>query len=84
MIDEKALQPDTLRMKHVRREARLRADQEDAVLWRWFSGLFEEGRLRWCRAAGGWLVSVDHRHVATHKDFDAAIRTAFVTLHPSR
>lgn len=57
-----------------RRQAATRADKEDASLWRWFSNFYDEGRIRWCRSAQGWLVSVDHRHLATEQDFDAAIR----------
>lgn len=61
---------------NVRSEAAKLADKEDATLWRWFSELYEDGRIRWCRSAQGWLVSVDHRHLATERDFDAAIRAA--------
>ncbi|BFG80117.1 hypothetical protein PTKU46_81510 [Paraburkholderia terrae] len=61
---------------NVRSEAAKLADKEDATLWRWFSELYEDGRIRWCRSAQGWLVSVDHRHLATEADFDAAIRVA--------
>ena len=61
---------------NVRSEAAKRADNEDATLWRWFSGLYDEGRIRWCRSAQGWLVSVDHRHLATEPDFDSAIRVS--------
>ncbi|PMS24211.1 hypothetical protein C0Z16_31780 [Paraburkholderia rhynchosiae] len=57
-------------------EAAKAANEEDAVLWRWFSALIDEGRLRWCRSSSGWLVSVDHKHVATEPDFDSAIRAA--------
>jgi hypothetical protein len=52
------------------------ANAEDASLWRWFSKLLEERRIRWCLAGDKWLVSVDHRHVATTLDFDSAIRMA--------
>lgn len=60
----------------VRSEAAKLADRDDATLWRWFSELYEDGRIRWCRSAQGWLVSVDHRHLATEAEFDAAIRIA--------
>lgn len=60
----------------VRSEAAKNADRDDATLWRWFSEMYEDGRIRWCRSAQGWLVSVDHRHLATEADFDAAIRIA--------
>jgi hypothetical protein len=60
----------------VRSDAAKLADKDDATLWRWFSGLYDEGRIRWCRSAQGWLVSVDHKHLATEPDFDAAIRAS--------
>ncbi|MDC6132752.1 hypothetical protein PPH41_33900, partial [Burkholderia gladioli] len=47
-----------------------------ADLWRWFSLLVDERRIRWCQAGGQWLVSVDHRHVATEESFDRAVREA--------
>ena len=52
------------------------ANAEDADVWRWFAGLVEERPIRWCLAGGRWLVSVDHRHVATDGNFDHAIGAA--------
>lgn len=66
----------TPRHELARRQAASRANEEDASLWRWFCGLYDEGRIRWCRAAQGWLVSVDHKHLSTEPDFDTAIRAA--------
>ncbi|WP_081060557.1 hypothetical protein [Burkholderia territorii] len=69
-------------MKHMvdfemaRNLAAITANAEDASLWRWFSKLMEERRIRWCLATEKWLVSVDHKHVATARDFDSAIRMA--------
>jgi hypothetical protein len=60
----------------IRNAAAKNADREDATLWRWFSDLYEDGRIRWCRSARGWLVSVDHKHLATDPDFDTAIRVS--------
>jgi len=51
------------------------ANAEDADVWRWFAGLVEERPIRWCLAGGRWLLSVDHRHVATDGN-DHAIRAA--------
>lgn len=65
-----------------RSEAARIANEEDAALWRWFCVLYEEGRIRWCHSARGWLVSVDHKHLATNMDFDGAIRSA-QRYHPS-
>ncbi|SOE91437.1 hypothetical protein SAMN05446927_8361 [Caballeronia arationis] len=62
--------------EEVRADAAKLANEEDAFLWRWFCGLYDEGRIRWCKSAQGWLVSIDHKHLATEHDFDAAIRMA--------
>jgi glutamate-1-semialdehyde aminotransferase len=65
-----------IHFEQVRSQAAKHANEEDASLWRWFCGLYDEGRLRWCRSHEGWLVSVDHKHLATESDFDRAIRVA--------
>jgi hypothetical protein len=59
-----------------RLQGRAVANAEDASLWRWFSLLLQDSRIRWCMAHGRWLVSVDHRHVATEATFDEAMRAA--------
>ncbi|WP_244980407.1 hypothetical protein [Burkholderia paludis] len=59
-----------------RAAARESANAEDAALWRWFAALLDERRIRWCHSGRGWLVSVDHRHVATGTQFDQAMRIA--------
>lgn len=66
----------TTHHEQLRLQAARRANEEDTSLWRWFCGLYDEGRIRWCKAAEGWLVSVDHKHLATELEFDAAIRVA--------
>ena len=60
----------------VRLNAANAANAEDAEMWRWFSNMVEERRIRWCFAHDSWLVSVDHRHLATDRSFDQAIRVA--------
>jgi hypothetical protein len=60
----------------VRRDAANRANEEDALLWRWFSVFYEEGRISWRHARQGWLVKIDRKHVATEPDFDSALRSA--------
>jgi len=59
-----------------REKAANAANAEDAALWRWFCALFEDGRLRWCKSASGWLVSIDHKHLSTEASFYEAIRVA--------
>lgn len=66
----------TSSMTGVRAAARESANAEDAALWRWFAALLDERRIRWCHSGRGWLVSVDHRHVATGAQFDQAMRIA--------
>ncbi len=65
-----------------RRDAAAWANQEDAELWRAFSRLYEERRIRWCDSARGWLVSIDHRHMSTASSFDQAIRLAIAVHGP--
>ena len=60
----------------IRQGAANTANAEDADIWRWFDALVQERRIRWCYAHGSWLVSVDHRHIATDENFDHAVRTA--------
>lgn len=62
---------------HTAREhAAKAANAQDAALWRWFCDCFETGRVRWCKSAQGWLVSVDHQHLSTEATFYDAIRIA--------
>lgn len=65
-----------LNLESRRRVASAAANAEDAALWRWFSGLMEDRRIRWLHANDAWLVTVDHKHVATSQNFDDAIRAA--------
>ncbi|WP_413197211.1 hypothetical protein [Pararobbsia alpina] len=59
-----------------RLQGRAIANTEDATLWRWFSMLLQDSRIRWRLAHDTWLVSIDHRHVATEATFDDAMRAA--------
>jgi hypothetical protein len=63
-------------LHQARMKAAALANAEDASMWRWFSALLEERRLRWCLSDAGWLISLDNRHVSTAASFDAAIRGA--------
>ncbi|CAG9189130.1 hypothetical protein [Paraburkholderia caribensis] len=67
---------DTHRLREARTLAAACANAEDASVWRWFSALMESGKIRWCLRDKQWLVTVNHRHVATASSFDEAIRTA--------
>ncbi len=63
-------------LRDVRRQAAIVANSDDAAVWRWFSSLMDDRRVRWCHATDRWFVSVDNRHVATEPSFDSAIRAA--------
>ncbi|MDR5827725.1 hypothetical protein P9250_07555 [Caballeronia sp. LP006] len=67
---------DVQQLRETRALAAACANADDASLWRWFSALMDSGKIRWCLASEGWLVSVNHRHVATAASFDEAIRIA--------
>lgn len=63
-------------MERVRFDAAVAANAEDASIWRWFSVLLEERRIRWRYMFDNWVVNVDRAHVATEQNFDDAIRAA--------
>ncbi|MBY4866828.1 MULTISPECIES: hypothetical protein [Burkholderia] len=63
-------------MRVARHAAAQAANVVDADIWRWFATVMEDRRIRWCFDGNAWLVSVDHRHVATDPCFDSAIRIA--------
>ncbi|MGU7782681.1 hypothetical protein [Burkholderia sp. PU8-34] len=61
-------------MHRVRMDAAAAANAEDAAIWRWFSALLEERRVRWRQLFNRWVVNVDRFHVATEQNFYDAIR----------
>jgi hypothetical protein len=63
-------------LQQVRLHAAAAANAEDAAIWRWFSVLLEERRIRWRYAFANWVVNVDRVRVATEPTFDDAIRAA--------
>jgi hypothetical protein len=63
-------------MQRTRFDAAAVANAEDASVWRWFSALLEERRIRWRYTFDNWVVSVDRARVATEPTFDGAIRAA--------
>jgi hypothetical protein len=63
-------------MQRIRLDAAAAANAEDAEVWRWFSGLLEERRVRWRYMFSRWVVNVDRVHVATEQNFYDAIRMA--------
>ncbi|MDR0240416.1 MAG: hypothetical protein LBJ65_02275 [Burkholderia sp.] len=63
-------------MEQARHNGAAAANADDASIWRWFSALLEERRIRWRFMLGKWVVHVDRNHVATELSFDDAIRVA--------
>jgi len=63
-------------MQRARLDAAAQANADDAALWRWFSSLLEERRIRWRYTFDSWVVSVDRARVASESTFDGAIRAA--------
>lgn len=63
-------------MQQARLDAAAAANAQDAALWRWFSALLEERRIRWRYTFDSWVVSVDRARVASEPTFDGAIRAA--------
>jgi hypothetical protein len=63
-------------MQQTREAAAALVNHQDADMWRWFAELMNQRRIRWSYAHDVWLVSIDHRHVASECDFDRAIRAA--------
>lgn len=63
-------------MQRVRVNAAAAVNAEDASVWRWFSALLEERRIRWRYMFASWIVNVDRTRVATERTFYDAIRAA--------
>lgn len=63
-------------MQQVRTEAAAQANAADAALWRWFTVMLEERRIKWRYCFNNWIVNVDRRCVASEDSFDRAIRVA--------
>lgn len=68
--------PDIDATRRARRDAAVAANAEDASMWRWFSALLEERRIRWRFSLHNWIVHVDRMQVATEPTFYEAIRAA--------
>lgn len=63
-------------MQRVRVNAAAAVNAEDASVWRWFSALLEERRIRWRYMFDSWIVNVDRTRVASERTFYDAIRAA--------
>lgn len=63
-------------MQRARLNAAAAVNAEDASVWRWFSALLEERRIRWRYAFDRWVITVDRARVAVEPTFYDAIRAA--------
>jgi hypothetical protein len=63
-------------MQGERSKAAATANADDACVWRWFSALLEERRIKWRWRFGAWIVTVDRTQLAVGASFDGAIRLA--------
>lgn len=65
-------------MQRERDKAAVAANADDASVWRWFSDLLEERRIKWRHSFDSWIVVVDRKRLAAERSFDCAIRVAKV------
>jgi hypothetical protein len=63
-------------MQCEREKAAAVANADDASIWRWFSGLLEERRIKWRCSFNTWIITVDRKQLAVECTFDDAIRLA--------
>ncbi|MGF6259762.1 hypothetical protein [Paraburkholderia youngii] len=56
--------------------AAVRANADDARVWRWYADLMEDGRVSCTRTRKGWLITVDGRCTVEDESFDCAVRRA--------
>jgi hypothetical protein len=73
--------PDDAVGRRERFAAAAAVNAEDASVWRWFSALLEERRIRWRFAFDAWIVYVDKTRLATEPTFYEAIRVAKDEAH---
>ncbi|QGZ64963.1 hypothetical protein [Paraburkholderia acidisoli] len=59
-----------------RLHAAVRANIDDARVWRWYADLMEDERVSCTRTRGGWQVTVDGRASVEDDSFDGAVRRA--------
>ena len=61
-----------------RLRAAVRANGDDAYLWRWYSDMMEDHRLVCKCLRGIWSVEIDGRPMAENASFDLVLRSAQV------
>uniref|UniRef100_UPI00197F2D8B hypothetical protein n=1 Tax=Burkholderia sp. Ac-20379 TaxID=2703900 RepID=UPI00197F2D8B len=65
----------------VRLSAAVRANVDDARVWRWYADLMEEDRVTCTRLRNGWQLTVDGICTVEDDSFDAAVRRAAALWH---
>jgi hypothetical protein len=68
---------DYLDLNIVRLRAASAANAVDAGVWRWYSDLMEDDRLKCTKTTQGWAVEIDGVCAVHDRSFDCAIRRAF-------
>jgi len=59
-------------MQCERKKAASGANAEDASIWRWFSGLREERRIKWRCSFNSWIILVERKQLAAGSSSDGA------------
>ncbi|OLL29245.1 hypothetical protein BTH42_23620 [Burkholderia sp. SRS-W-2-2016] len=59
-----------------RLRAAVRANLDDARVWRWYADLMEDGRVSCTRTRTGWQITVDEHCTVEDESFDRAVRVA--------
>ena len=62
-----------------RLNAAVNANIDDARVWRWYSDLMEDDRVRCERTRRGWQITIDDCHTVEDESFDCAVRLAAQT-----
>jgi hypothetical protein len=59
-----------------RLRAAVRANLDDARVWRWYADLMEDERVSTTRTRDGWQITIDGRCTVEDESFDRAVRLA--------
>ncbi|CAB3804682.1 hypothetical protein [Paraburkholderia fynbosensis] len=62
-----------------RLKACVRANSDDAAVWRWYSDMMEDRRIECLCVNGNWAVKLDGREIAADRSFDRAARLSYAT-----
>jgi hypothetical protein len=71
-------------MQRERQEGAEAANAQDASVWRWFSELLEDRRIKWRYSFGKWVITVDRMQLSMGGSFDSAIRLAKTAMEAGK